>query len=202
MKKRVKLLKGLSKNLSTLSEMGFCLHPDSGLDQQVKGQIFTEATEILIGQLQKLKEDKSESKRMKKAKKTKDSSSESCSSESDCDNVVSQQSSVQVIATGKVEEDCGKKIEVCMGGKCKKSGGAMLLENFQKAVGGEAEVVGCKCMGNCRDGPNVKVRSSEEAMATSLCIGVGLEDVETIVANFFGGRQRSCSHMLPAMSIV
>ncbi|KAI3821431.1 hypothetical protein L1987_08999 [Smallanthus sonchifolius] len=194
--------------------------------------MISEAAEVLIGQMQKLKEDKLESKRMKKAKKkasrmmmmTKDSSSSSssessCSSESDCDNVVNMKShqeaasSVQT-AIGKVEEDCdnvvnmkkiredcGKKIEVCMGGKCKKSGGAMLLENFQKAVGvgGEAEVVGCKCMGKCREGPNVKVRSSEEAMATSLCIGVGLEDVDKIVTNFFGGSQRSCSHMLSSV---
>ncbi|KAK1407818.1 hypothetical protein QVD17_39445 [Tagetes erecta] len=237
MKKKLKLLKGLSKNLSNFSDMGFCLKPEDGLDQQVKGQMISEATEVLVGQLQKLKE---ESKRMKKEEKAKkkaskmmmmteckdssSSSSESSSSESDCDNNVVNMSqlkthqdttsSVQCLenldnivpettAISKVainvnaEEDCGKKIEVCMGGKCKKSGAAMLLENFNKAVGGEASVVGCKCMGKCRDGPNVKVRSDEASVMSSLCIGVGLEDVESIVTNFFG---RSSSDMVPAMS--
>ncbi|KAM0008026.1 putative diacylglycerol O-acyltransferase [Helianthus debilis subsp. tardiflorus] len=246
MKKKLKLLKGLSKNLNTFSEMGFCLDQDDGdgLGQQVKGKMISEATEVLLGQLQKLKQDKMEYKRMKKEEKAKkkmmtktktdckdsSSSSSESSSESDCDNVVNMRqlktvptsttnthqettSAVQVLekaenlvaetAVCKIgssvnEADCGKKIEVCMGGKCKKSGAAMLLENFQAAVGGEATVVGCKCMGKCRDGPNVKVHSEDVAPAVtnSLCIGVGLEDVETIVTNFFGGG----SDMVPALS--
>ncbi|MFS8034957.1 putative diacylglycerol O-acyltransferase [Helianthus anomalus] len=238
MKKKLKLLKGLSKNLNTFSEMGFYLDQDDdddGLGQQVKGKMISEATEVLLGQLQKLKEDKMEYKRMKKEEKAKkkmmtktktdckdsSSSSSESSSESDCDNVVNMRklktvptsttnthqkttSAVQFLekAENRVAEtavckigssvneaDCGKKIEVCMGGKCKRSGAAMLLENFQAAVGGEATVVGCKCMGKCRDGPNVKVHSEdvEPAVTNSLCIGVGLEDVETIVTNFFGG---------------
>ncbi|KAL6958896.1 hypothetical protein U1Q18_040241 [Sarracenia purpurea var. burkii] len=59
-----------------------------------------------------------------------------------------------------VEERCvkfgSKKIEVCMGGKCKKLGAVALLAEFQRVVGGakgEEAVVGCKC----KDGPNVKV---------------------------------------------
>ncbi|KAD4385149.1 hypothetical protein R6Q59_010700 [Mikania micrantha] len=219
-KKKLKLLKGLSKNLSDFSEMGFCLNLDNGLDQQVKGQMISEATDVLVKQLQKLKEEKMESKKMKKDKKkasqmmmvdSSSSSSESSSSESDCNNVVNM-SQLETMATSTstaekpeinaisiVNEDCGKKIEVCMGGKCKKSGAAMLLENFRAAVAGEAEVVGCKCMGKCRDGPNVMVRREEvapaPAVANSLCIGVGLEDVDRIVSNFFG----SCSEMVPAL---
>ncbi|XP_076951143.1 diacylglycerol O-acyltransferase 3-like [Bidens hawaiensis] len=242
-KKKLKLLKGLSKNLNTFTEMGFCLDPDSDLDQQVKGKMISEATEVLLGQLQKLKEEKMEYKRIKKEEKDKkkasrmttmmksdckdSSSSESSSSESDCDNVVNMSqlktvrtsntnqeptssSSVQIpekaeniviTDTAIVNEvDCGKKIEVCMGGKCKKSGAAALLENFQAAVGGDAAVVGCKCMGKCREGPNLKVHTEEEAVTNSLCIGVGLEDVDTIVTNFFGGSQRSCSVMVPALT--
>lgn len=42
MKKKLKLLKGLSKNLNTFSDMGFGLNPDNnGLDHQVKGQIIS-----------------------------------------------------------------------------------------------------------------------------------------------------------------
>lgn len=94
-----------------------------------------------------------------------------------------------------VARTCSKKIEVCMGGKCKKSGAGTLLEEFQKVVGIEGAVSGCKCMGKCRDGPNIKVLNGVDGgvadntmrpLANSLCIGVGLEDVNMIVANFLG----------------
>ncbi|XP_076933367.1 diacylglycerol O-acyltransferase 3-like [Bidens hawaiensis] len=242
-KKKLKVLKGLSKNLNTFNQVGFCLDPGCGLDQQVKGKMISEATEVLLGQLQKLKEEKMESKRIKKEEKAKkkammkktdckdSSSSESSSSESDCDNVVVNMSKLKTVTTSNTNQeptsssssvqvlekpenivitdtavDCGKKIEVCMGGKCKKSGAATLLETFQAAVGGDAvAVVGCKCMGKCREGPNVKVHTEEEEEAAALrnpmlCIGVGLEDVDTIVANFFGGSDRSCSVMVPALT--
>ncbi|XP_050117939.1 diacylglycerol O-acyltransferase 3-like isoform X1 [Malus sylvestris] len=91
-----------------------------------------------------------------------------------------------------------KKIEVCMGNKCKKSGGVALLEEFERQMGGEGAVVGCKCMGKCKNGPNVRVsttvgRIQSEGMDDSvrsptnpLYIGVGLEDVSLIVANLIG----------------
>lgn len=207
--------------------------------------IVQEATEVLLGQLQKLKAEKMESKRIKKEEKAKKKaarmmteckdSSSSCSSESDCDNVMNMKqlktevtsnskqevttSSLALVTPVQIQEvenqvienaickdvvsnvdvDC-KKIEVCMGGKCKKSGAAMLLENFQAAVGGEAAVVGCKCMGKCKDGPNVRVRNEGDAVSSPLCIGVGLEDVESIVTNFFGESRGSCSDMVPALS--
>ncbi|KAL3508021.1 hypothetical protein ACH5RR_033403 [Cinchona calisaya] len=85
-----------------------------------------------------------------------------------------------------------KKIEVCMGGKCKKSGAAALLGEFQKLVGIEGAVSGCKCMGKCRDGPNVRILNDPVKTASNpLCIGVGLEDVDSIVANFI----RDCSEL-------
>jgi hypothetical protein len=83
-----------------------------------------------------------------------------------------------------------KRIEVCMGNKCKKSGSAALLEEFTRVTGVEATVVGCKCMGKCRDGPNVRVLNSvdglDDSLRTppkSLCNRVGLEDVGVIVSN-------------------
>lgn len=91
-----------------------------------------------------------------------------------------------------------KKIEVCMGNKCKKSGGGALLEEFERQMGGEGAVVGCKCMGKCKNGPNVRVSTTvggiqSEGMDDSvrsptnpLYIGVGLEDVSLIVANLIG----------------
>ncbi|XP_042040957.1 diacylglycerol O-acyltransferase 3-like isoform X2 [Salvia splendens] len=81
-----------------------------------------------------------------------------------------------------------KRIEVCMGGKCKKSGAGALLEEFRRAVGAEEAVSGCKCMGKCRDGPNVKLVGP--AAADSLRIGVGLEDVDVIMAKFFDEHQQ------------
>lgn len=88
-----------------------------------------------------------------------------------------------------------KKIEVCMGGKCKKSGATAILEEFQRVLGMEGSVSGCKCMGKCRTAPNVKVSTNEATAeddsvrvpSNSLCIGVGLDDVSKIVANILGG---------------
>ncbi|XP_016445130.2 diacylglycerol O-acyltransferase 3 [Nicotiana tabacum] len=97
-----------------------------------------------------------------------------------------------------------KKIEVCMGGKCKRSGAGAILEKFQQMVGIEAAVSGCKCMGKCKVGPNVRVSVSSDSCFdafqagdsvsvnsapssnNSLCIGVGLEDVSLIAANLLG----------------
>ncbi|XP_061989637.1 diacylglycerol O-acyltransferase 3 [Rosa rugosa] len=91
------------------------------------------------------------------------------------------------------------KIEVCMGKKCKTSGGVALLEEFERLMGVEGSVVGCKCMGKCKNGPNVRVLNSldeiesEEGTEDSvrnptnpLYVGVGLEDVSLIVANLMG----------------
>lgn len=96
-------------------------------------------------------------------------------------------------AQNAVAPSCSKKVEVCMGGKCKKSGAGALLEEFQRVVGIEGAVSGCKCMGKCKEGPNVKVVNALDAVATAasnaLCIGVGLEDVNVIVANFIDDHQ-------------
>ncbi|KAE8697228.1 Pyridoxal phosphate (PLP)-dependent transferases superfamily protein isoform 1 [Hibiscus syriacus] len=87
-----------------------------------------------------------------------------------------------------------KKIEVCMGGKCKKLGAAALLEEFEKKVGAEATVATCKCMGKCRTAPNVRVSNTQRESASRInedsvrlginptCTGVGLHDVDLIVA--------------------
>lgn len=94
-----------------------------------------------------------------------------------------------------------KKVEVCMGGKCKKSGAASLLDEFQRVLGAEASIVGCKCMGKCRDGPNVRILNysgvqaeclddSVRVPSNPLCMGVGFEDVGLIVANFLGEKHK------------
>lgn len=102
---------------------------------------------------------------------------------------------------GLVKVDSAMKIEVCMGGKCKKSGAVALLEEFQKMVGIEVGVSGCKCMGKCRSGPNVRVQNNIEGVQAGgddvsvrsptnpLFIGVGLEDVDLIVASVLGENQ-------------
>ncbi|KAG8067090.1 hypothetical protein GUJ93_ZPchr0005g14895 [Zizania palustris] len=80
------------------------------------------------------------------------------------------------------------RIEVCMGGKCKKSGSLAILQELEKKVGADGAVVGCKCLGKCGLGPNVRLRSqgSTCTQQNPLCIGVGLEDVDTIVSGLFG----------------
>ncbi|KAL6544833.1 hypothetical protein OROMI_023695 [Orobanche minor] len=251
-KKQLKLLKGLSRDLSTFSQMGFGLESDGPLLDQVKGNMISEAAEVMLKQLQKLKADRKELKRkMKeekarlKAARTRDnvsncemSSSES-SSDSECGEIVdmnnlkSKQTAPQRVneevmtssaypipilptvitssesnpfegraSSSNAEKQCcslegeanlAKKIQVCMGGKCKKSGAVPLLDEFQRAVGIEGAVSGCKCMGKCRDGPNVRVSNQfdgdladKSVKADSLCVRVGMEDVEVIMANFLG----------------
>ncbi|XVE73537.1 hypothetical protein DITRI_Ditri11bG0126500 [Diplodiscus trichospermus] len=98
-----------------------------------------------------------------------------------------------------------KKIEICMGGKCKKLGAAALLEEFERKVGAEGTVVACKCMGKCKTSPNVRVLNSpseieEESNEDSVrlginptCTGVGLQDVDLIIANLMGkGIEEEC----------
>ncbi|XP_038721226.1 diacylglycerol O-acyltransferase 3 isoform X1 [Tripterygium wilfordii] len=93
------------------------------------------------------------------------------------------------------------RIEICMGGKCKKSGGAALLEEFGRVMGVEGAAVGCKCMGKCRDGPNVRILNEDDSVRTPpypLCIGVGLDDVGVIVANFFGQKKTQVLGLNPS----
>ncbi|XP_066362077.1 diacylglycerol O-acyltransferase 3-like [Miscanthus floridulus] len=96
----------------------------------------------------------------------------------------------RVSSVAVAETSTTSRIEVCMGGKCKKSGALALLQEFEKAVGTEGAVVGCKCLGKCGLGPNVRLRSDVSAEGSAkgspLCIGVGFEDVGTIVAGLFG----------------
>ncbi|XP_073052382.1 diacylglycerol O-acyltransferase 3-like [Primulina eburnea] len=221
-KKQMKLLKGLSRDLYAFSQMGFGL--DSNLDKdllrQVKGTTMTEAADLLLEHLQKLRSEKRlEKKRRQEQKKLGKSSgqmrnslnlvevSSSCSessSDSECGEVIDlkdlkfahpkQEESVlpSVKSSGTLETECSSKLEVCMGGKCKKSGAVAILDEFKKAVGIEGAVSGCKCMGQCRDGPNVRVLIGEAGDSRSvpinnpLFIGVGLEDVDKIVSNFLG----------------
>ncbi|KAL2525722.1 hypothetical protein Adt_10776 [Abeliophyllum distichum] len=299
-KNKLKLLKGLSKDLSMFSTMGFRLNSD-----EVKGDTITDAAELLLEQLKKLRAEEKELKKERKEEQAKlkaarkqsqlecesSSSSSSESSDSECEEVVDmnrlrhvqaipdtlqpvdeevaspppsmstqkegmetelQRSILEsaraelstLITEEKIDdvrnvESCGScnsvqeccsrtdsldrvannvsssdgnsvvkvasanKIEVCMGGKCKKSGAAALLQEFQRIVGIEVGVTGCKCMGKCRDGPNVRVHNNLEGIQAGgvdvsvrssnnpLFIGVGLEDVDLIVANMLGDNQQN-----------
>ncbi|KAL2548594.1 hypothetical protein Fot_10124 [Forsythia ovata] len=299
-KNKLKLLKGLSKDLSMFSTMGFRLNSD-----EVKGNTITDATDLLLEQLKKLRAEEKELKMKRKEEQAKlkaarkqsqlecesSSSSSSESSDSECGEVVDMNSlrhaqaipdtlqpveeevaspppsmSTQeegmetelqpsilesapadlsfLITEEKIDDvrevgSCGscnsvqeccsrtgslgrdlnivsssdgnsvvkvasaKKIEVCMGAKCKKSGAAALLQEFQRMVGIEVGVSGCKCMGKCRDGPNVRVHNNLEGIQAGgvdvsvrspnnpLFIGVGLEDVDLIVANMLGENQQN-----------
>ncbi|VAH01987.1 unnamed protein product [Triticum turgidum subsp. durum] len=86
-----------------------------------------------------------------------------------------------------VEKPVQNRIEVCMGGKCKKAGSLAVLQEFETEVGTGCMVVGCKCLGKCGLGPNVRLHSEGSVQKNSpICIGVGLDDVGTIVAGFIG----------------
>ncbi|XP_042506198.1 diacylglycerol O-acyltransferase 3 [Macadamia integrifolia] len=256
-KKKLKHIKGLSKNLLVLSS-GLS-SPD--IDNDFVGddkRTISEATEVLFAQLKKLRVEEKELKRRRKEEKAKmkatlmkarddnesSSSSSSETSDGECEQVVNMKNlsnmpvaepqstneiegSVTTTSLHTLEQRIAEvnqdhslksfwnrdskgegssvvvgasveKIEVCMGGKCKKLGAPTLLEEFQTRVGVEGAVVGCKCMGKCTDGPNVRVlnvcdKNSSDGMERSVrpatnpvCLGVGLENVGDIVANFFG----------------
>nr|AQM52372.1 diacylglycerol acyltransferase 3 [Camelina sativa] len=265
LKKKAKILKSLSKNLDMFSCIGFGLDPEAGLVGEVQTKTISEATEILVKQLEQLKAEEKLLKKQRKEEKAKakalkkmtemdsESSSSSESSDSDCDKgkVVDMSSfrnkaqpileplqpeATLVTTLPRIQEDAQsckdtsealqialqtstvfpsmanpgqtmkkveavpvvglplKRVEVCMGGKCKKLGGAVLLDEFQKAMTGfQGSAVACKCMGKCRDGPNVRVVNETDAVMTdsvmtpskTVCLGVGLQDVETIVTSFF-----------------
>ncbi|KAF9592908.1 hypothetical protein IFM89_018624 [Coptis chinensis] len=260
LKKKLKLMKGMSKDLLKFSSMGFGVG-----DGEIKGKRISEATEILLAQLKQLKAEEKELKRKRKEEKAKQkaaqfsiatvcessSTSSSESSDSECGEVIDMNSlrngataepqielPVKVVSTSPdlvIEEikrvvtvdriqdrnlpSCSsessvvvgtsaEKIEVCMGGKCKKSGASALLEEFQHKVGVQGVVVGCKCMGKCRDGPNVRIVNECNAdlaenldgpvrpQTNPLCIGVGLEDVGVIVANFLGQERQDLGLMV------
>ncbi|KAJ8461697.1 hypothetical protein OPV22_034623 [Ensete ventricosum] len=96
-----------------------------------------------------------------------------------------------------VETPTTNKIEVCMGGKCRRSGGPELMQELSRKIGVEGAVVGCKCMGKCRDGPNVRVLLNQSdgnagVLKNPLCLGVRIDDVGAIVANFLGEKDSSC----------
>ncbi|XP_039012153.1 diacylglycerol O-acyltransferase 3-like [Hibiscus syriacus] len=286
-KKKLKLMKRLSKDLSMLPEIASGEDIRIGLAAEVNVTMIQEASDVLSEQLQKLKSEQKELKRKLKeeraqlkatlGKSESSSSSSSESGESECGEVVdmkalrsnalkpsqvigppnnntfkrpeeiepptnntlkrpeeietgastvaeesalagsllelensdsSPQIRVRVPRIGFDGECCSssnclegtstKKIEVCMGGKCKKLGAPALLEEFEKKVGAEGTVVACKCMGKCRTAPNVRVSNTQSETASRInedsvrlginptCTGVGLQDVDLIVANLLG----------------
>lgn len=89
------------------------------------------------------------------------------------------------------------KLEVCMGGRCQTLGADRLKAELERQVGLQAgTVVGCKCMGRCKHGPNVRLRhdygertpsppkESQSHPSSICCVGVGLEDVPSLLSSF------------------
>ncbi|KAE8697978.1 Pyridoxal phosphate (PLP)-dependent transferases superfamily protein isoform 1 [Hibiscus syriacus] len=272
-KKKLKLMKRLSKDLSMLPQFVAGEDIRFGLAGEVKVTMIQEASNVLLAQVQKLKSEQKELKgKLKEERaqlkatlgKSESSSSSSELSDSDCgevvdmktlrsnalkpsleteaptDNALKQPQEIEIEAAPMVAEEstithsllelensdsspkirvrvpliddecCSangfktdhgksgtstKKIEVCMGGKCKKLGASALLEEFEKKVGAEATIVACKCMGKCRTAPNVRVSNTQNKTASRInedsvrlginptCTVVGLKDVDLIVAN-------------------
>ncbi|XWS36026.1 hypothetical protein CRYUN_Cryun20dG0046900 [Craigia yunnanensis] len=275
-KKKLKLVKRLSKDLSMLPHMADGEDIGVGLIGEFKMTMFSEASDVLLAQLQRLRSEQKELKRKLKEERAqlkatleKAESSSSESSDSQCGEVVdmktlstnalkpsqdieapsdnalkrpedmeapmvteeatlanslielensysSPQIRIQVPCSGFGSECCSsnglkddqsdslvevastKKIEICMGGKCKKMGAAALLEEFERKVGAEGTVVACKCMGRCKTAPNARVlkslsgteaRINEDSVRLGInptYTSVGLQDVDLIIANLLG----------------
>jgi len=56
------------------------------------------------------------------------------------------------------------QVEVCTGKACAKRGSAAVLAGLSAALAGDAgvDVLGCKCMDQCKKGPNLRVRVANE----------------------------------------
>ncbi|WCJ22606.1 Diacylglycerol O-acyltransferase 3 [Euphorbia peplus] len=262
MKMNMKLIKRLSKDLNLFNET---------VERQELGSrlMMSEATEVLLAELENLRTEQKEQKRKRKEEqaklmkskarmKSESSSSESSSSSSESSDsedggnpaidmrilrsnnneaeqgrlgetrteetrtelltehreIVSTTTSsfdnLQQLRSTSMESVSNTKIEICMGGKCKKLGAPMLMEEFEKEIGTEGSVVGCKCMGKCKSAPNVRVcndslsevpesvKCSVQTPTNPLYIGVGLEDVAVIVANLLSQQNWDDSCLLAA----
>lgn len=153
-------------------------------------------------QLQQLRAEEKEMKRRRKIEMAKLRSTsfdpESSDSESDCEDKPKLEPVQRTNLEVEIEQT--KKIQVCMGNKCKRSGGEALMEEFQRLMGAEGgAVVACKCMGKCKSGPNVKLfNSADEAPANPLFIGVALDDVAGIMAHFNAPHAANDFNLSPA----
>lgn len=79
------------------------------------------------------------------------------------------------------------RVEVCVGGKCKREGALQVLAALQDRLprGSVAEAVPCsKCMGKCKSAPNVKVRS--EGGGSVLEPRMSASDVDRLLRTHFG----------------
>ena len=71
-------------------------------------------------------------------------------------------------------------ISVCQGKSCEKQGSAKLLHYIKASAGDELDVVPCKCLGKCEQGPTLRVSLPQQkpVLHTSLQSG---QDVESIL---------------------
>lgn len=217
-KKQLKLMRRLSRDLPIFSHAVCGEEGNGSLIGEVKEKMISEATEILLAELQNRRLERKEQKRKRREERATliknrprcDSGSSSSSSssssgssspessDSDCSREVvsmkqmrsnalnpfieiesanaikeeatqedqhrdtvsgakSNDSSPQNLSDGAQIGASGRKVEICMGGKCRKLGAAALLEEFERRIGMESTVAGCTCMGKCKKGPNVRV---------------------------------------------
>ena len=70
-------------------------------------------------------------------------------------------------------------ISVCQGKSCQKQGSAKLLHYIQATAGDELDVVPCKCLGKCEQGPNLRVSLPEQkpVLHTSLQNGQEVKSI-------------------------
>lgn len=78
------------------------------------------------------------------------------------------------------------KIEVCIGGKCKKAGSEHLLSSLRRQIPSSCsvEAMPCKCMSKCGMAINVKVQKNENNSQHHSYVGVG--DASLILSHHFG----------------
>ena len=110
-----------------------------------------------------------------------------------CKSMGTSKTSISCIAAEESMESARLtgKIQVCVGGKCKKAGSEKLMASLRSRIPGDSgvEAVPCKCMGKCAMAINVKVQKLDEETRnlTQRHSYVGVDDADLILRHHFGG---------------
>ena len=82
-----------------------------------------------------------------------------------------RQQAANNIVAARLEEAPSARLSVCQGKACVKRGARELLEAARReaeAHGGDVVVAPCKCLDQCKKGPNVSVRTPSGGRAVTL----------------------------------
>ena len=159
-------------------------HPPSAVDAGTSAQRFRGRTAAYhnASEVQAMEDSSSSSESEDECYQTVSPSSRKVSTESVA-APVPRQPAVNNIVAARLEEAPVARLSVCQGKACAKRGAVELLEAARReaeAHGGDVVVAPCKCLDQCKKGPNVSVRAAGGGSAVILN-GVPVERLPSIM---------------------